>query len=125
MFDASTSRLQRARHQYENLLLHAGEIVKEEPSPNKSMGPMSVNSFSQTRRRPDLSSPPKLGLQHGTRIDRRFSTESDIIISLQEEIDRLREKLDNVLGTAEMTYEQAKISQVSLYLAFSVSHNNS
>ena len=114
--EISASRLQRARHQYENLLIHAGEIVQDDSSPTKpgSNGTM-LSSYAQQS---SMASNPRFDSSPSKSSGqiypyRKQSEESEIIISLQEEIDRLRSKLESVLGTAEATYEEAQRDQVS------------
>lgn len=115
MLDSSTSRLQRARHQYENLLIHAGEIIKDDTGI-----PTSPPKRGQSMSRGPSDTP------HNVQRDVHWSpqplfpgnqqSETDIIIALQEEIDRLEQRLQTVVGSAQLTVHDAQISQVSYAL---------
>jgi hypothetical protein len=104
-------RLERAHRQYENLLMHAGDVLLEkEPGT-----PFSGSSFDSTPIRHGTGIPASPDLQKSFyESPDEVIPEKDkdsIILSLQEEIERLREKLEGTISSVEGVILDAQTAQ--------------
>jgi hypothetical protein len=104
----SSSRLDKARNQYELLLLNAKNIVEpiHSSDDDRDIRVLDDNllggSSSSFRKRPS----EVFGVRE---------TEEELIFSMQNEIDRLKSKLNSVLQAAEKNCEEFQRAQVTCY----------
>lgn len=94
--DAAT-RLGRAKSQYQNLLLNAKDIAEFCKTPQRSTPSRSMTNI-----------PPPLPYGHDTFND------TELVESLQSEIDRLKAKLNTVIEAAENTCEEFRQNEVKI-----------
>lgn len=103
-------RIERARHQYEDLLIHAGNVLLDEPITGESEYDSDERDFS--------SPPPSPQASEGSSIystgSRSVKTDKDIIALLQSENDRLRLKVDSTINYASDMVQAAQLSQSSM-----------
>jgi hypothetical protein len=128
-----SSRLEKAKSLYQNLLHHATEIVQDEitmsphrsssptrfqPSSSYIHGPSSSTYDYEDKRPTHVKSSNRNQFDFGSSGVAKSEANSDVIVTLQSEIERLREKLANVLAAADYTYEQQQLEQVVIILNF-------
>jgi hypothetical protein len=120
-----SGRLEKARSQYENLLVHAeeisaGEVLSSPSRPTKSL----LSSFDESpfiRR----AQTPERSFQYASMLDSSASKiakniastadiNSDTVVALQDEIERLKTKLNHVLTAAEETMSETRINHDAL-----------
>lgn len=100
-------RLEKARHLYENLLFHASEIVRNEDDEALHMSPSSSRTLAGVS--------PHAPRQQSSRPG---PISADMVISLQEEIERLRAKLSAVLASSDDVQQQCLLEQVGPFVQF-------
>jgi hypothetical protein len=122
--DITHRRIERARHQYETLLIHAGDVLLDQPSSRDQYddeeqqdAPYLLSSAPRnTYNSKWLEEGNNSVYYNGTIYKRSPSsqTDQDIIASLQSENDRLRLKLDSTINYASDMVQAAQISQTNL-----------